>query len=432
MHPGAKARYHDQEVAVMKKIKAEREKGRRVSGRFIRVAMRKEIRASLGNDEADKFRASPGWFNAFLRRNNLSLRVKSNSKSASLEQRLPKVKRWHARLRRRLHKGKQRSPKWGRWLPRNRLNVDQVPLTIQDAYQQTYTERGSRCGSEAPRKVTTNGRQLCSCVFVWRMIRRLGSHPQCWSFEDKGSGSHNKRKMPGTIGSRWSFSRRHGPMSHSTCGMHRSAFHFLLRTAKATSCSWTTLVRKPRTKLCRLTRKWRTPRFIFFQATKQDIIQPIDAGIGLRVKQKIREEHEKWMEEDQNLSKWVNGQVKAWERRVLITRWLERHGLTCSKKMRSPLKRLGWKQGASWQRMGVKMHWSVRKALSNTHFAMRMEAAKGMKAKMEISKASMSFYQTWKCCTLTALMTTTVNEQSSFLQSFLFCTTHTSSRSSWL
>ena len=127
----------------MKKIKAEREKGRRVSGRFIRVAMRKEIRASLGNDEADKFRASPGWFNAFLRRNNLSLRVKSISKSASLEQRLPKVKRWHARLRRRLRKGQQRSAKWGRWLPKNRFNVDQVPLTLQDANQQTYTERGS-------------------------------------------------------------------------------------------------------------------------------------------------------------------------------------------------------------------------------------------------------------------------------------------------
>ena len=59
----------------------------------------------------------------------------------------------------------------------------------------------------------------------------------------------------------------------------------------------------------------------FLPSDTTDIIQPIDAGIGLRVKQKIREEHEKWMEEDQNLSKWVNGQVKAWERRVLITRW---------------------------------------------------------------------------------------------------------------
>ena len=59
----------------------------------------------------------------------------------------------------------------------------------------------------------------------------------------------------------------------------------------------------------------------FLPSDTTDSIQPIDAGIGLRVKQKIREEHEKWMEEDQNLSKWVNGQVKAWERRVLITRW---------------------------------------------------------------------------------------------------------------
>ena len=278
----------------------------------------------------------------------------------------------------------------------------------------TRKRGAARCGFKASRKVTTNERQLCSCVFVWRMIRRLDSRTQCWSFEDRGSGSHNKRKMPGAIGSRWSFSRRHGPMNHSTCGMHRSAFHFLLRMAKATSCSWTTLVRKPRTKLCRPTRPWRTPRFTFFQATQQtSFSQSMPALVSVSSRRSEKSMKSGWRRTRISASGWTDrwrrGSNESWS-----LGGLEWHGRTCLKRMRSPLRRLGWKQGASWQQMGVKMHWSVRKALSNTHFAMRMEAAKGMTAKRQISKASMSFYQTWKCCTLTAL--TTVNHRDSQLQ----------------
>mmetsp|Transcript_18076 Transcript_18076/g.45302 ORF Transcript_18076/g.45302 Transcript_18076/m.45302 type:complete len:270 (-) Transcript_18076:430-1239(-) len=44
----------------------------------------------------------------------------------SVEERATKCKRWHARFRRRLRKGVQRDPKWGRWLPEDRISLDQV------------------------------------------------------------------------------------------------------------------------------------------------------------------------------------------------------------------------------------------------------------------------------------------------------------------
>ena len=321
MHPGAKARYHDQEVAVMKKIKAEREKGRRVSGRFIRVAMRKEIRASLGNDEADKFRASPGWFNAFLRRNNLSLRVKSNSKSASLEQRLPKVKRWHARLRRRLHKGKQRSPKWGRWLPTNRFNVFQVPLTLQDANQQTYTERGSsRVWIRGSKKGDDKREATLQLCVRLTDDSEIGQPYPVLIFRGQGKRITQQEKDAWDDRVEVKFQPKAWADEPFNLWYAQECFPLFVEDGESNVLFLDNLGTQATDEVVQAYKTMANTKVHFLPSDTTDIIQPIDAGIGLRVKQKIREEHEKWMEEDQNLSKWVNGQVKAWERRVLITR----------------------------------------------------------------------------------------------------------------
>ncbi|KAK3265708.1 hypothetical protein CYMTET_25631 [Cymbomonas tetramitiformis] len=69
------------------------------------------------------------WENNWLRRNSLSYRKKTNKKTKSTEERLPKIKRWHARLRLRLQtpqEGETVDPVWGVWLPNDRYNVDQA------------------------------------------------------------------------------------------------------------------------------------------------------------------------------------------------------------------------------------------------------------------------------------------------------------------
>ncbi|KAK3264508.1 hypothetical protein CYMTET_26757, partial [Cymbomonas tetramitiformis] len=57
---------------------------------------------------------------------------KTNKKTKSTEERLPKIKRWHARLRLRLQtpqEGETVDPVWGVWLPNDRYNVDQIVPT---------------------------------------------------------------------------------------------------------------------------------------------------------------------------------------------------------------------------------------------------------------------------------------------------------------
>lgn len=109
-------------------FKARRRAGQRVQERWLVINMRKLIRTHYGDEPAKQFKGSYGWVFRLARRHNISLRRANNHKHQSVEERLPKIKRWHARLRRRLKTGPKSRlhPKWGRWLPENRLSIDQV------------------------------------------------------------------------------------------------------------------------------------------------------------------------------------------------------------------------------------------------------------------------------------------------------------------
>jgi hypothetical protein len=80
--------------------------GLRVSPRMLSAIMKKSVRDIYG-DAASNFKTSKKWRSAFAGRFGLSLRVKNNKKSTSAEARLPKIKRWYARWRRRLQSGKR-------------------------------------------------------------------------------------------------------------------------------------------------------------------------------------------------------------------------------------------------------------------------------------------------------------------------------------
>ena len=128
LHPGRGAVFAPAEVDLYSMFQARRKKGLRVNERWLCVQMKKLVRTHYGDEPADKFRGSYGWVWRFARRHDISLRRSNNHKNTSVMERLPKIKRWHARLRRRLRTGPPSNVhvKWGRWLPKNRLNVDQV------------------------------------------------------------------------------------------------------------------------------------------------------------------------------------------------------------------------------------------------------------------------------------------------------------------
>lgn len=136
LHPGRGTVYAAAEEELYSMFRDERKKGKRIQERWFTVQMRKIIREIYGDEPADRFKGSHGWLTRFGQRFQISLRRATNNKNEPVELRLPKIKRWHARLCRRLKTGAshRQHPIWGRWLPENRLSVDQVrshvtPLT---------------------------------------------------------------------------------------------------------------------------------------------------------------------------------------------------------------------------------------------------------------------------------------------------------------
>ena len=105
LHAGRKAKFHIAEQETHRLYKQHRAQGRRVSGRWLKAQMRKQVKTVYGDFVASTFKASKGWFHAFITRYGITLRKQSNSKSQSAETRKPNIQKWHACLRRRVKRG---------------------------------------------------------------------------------------------------------------------------------------------------------------------------------------------------------------------------------------------------------------------------------------------------------------------------------------
>lgn len=128
LHPGSGRKYAAAEAEVHSIYKEKRAKGIRVSSNFLRIEMKRQVARIFGDEVLQTFKASAMWLAQFACHYNMSLRVGTNKKNLSVAERVTKCKRWHARFRRRLSRGSPDSlhAKWGRWLPENRISLDQV------------------------------------------------------------------------------------------------------------------------------------------------------------------------------------------------------------------------------------------------------------------------------------------------------------------
>ena len=100
-----------------------------------------------GEKEARSFKASGNWFQRFKRRHKISLRRRTNKKKNSPDEGRSAIQSFHRNLRRAVQSKRRRSAcfdeKYGRWLPGNRFNVDQVPLPFVVGQDTTYETSGS-------------------------------------------------------------------------------------------------------------------------------------------------------------------------------------------------------------------------------------------------------------------------------------------------
>ena len=130
-------------------FKLQRAKGSKVSKIWIRKTMKSKIERCYGKHEADKFNASNNWFQRFKRRHNIVLRRRTNKKKDSANDGRKTIQEFHRNLQKSLQTTRRRNnpsfePKYGRWLPTNRYNIDQVPLPFVVEQEKTYDVLGTK------------------------------------------------------------------------------------------------------------------------------------------------------------------------------------------------------------------------------------------------------------------------------------------------
>lgn len=130
-------------------FKLRRAMGSKVSKIWFRKKMKSKIEMCYGKQEAEKFKASNNWFQRFKRRHNIVLRRRTNKKKDSADDGRETIQAFHRNLRKYLKTTTTRNksslhPKYGRWLPKNRYNIDQVPLSFVVEQEKTYDVLGSK------------------------------------------------------------------------------------------------------------------------------------------------------------------------------------------------------------------------------------------------------------------------------------------------
>ena len=83
-----------QEAALFKKFKLRRIQGLAIDGEWFKTEMKLLVQES-DHPRKDQFKGSDHWLSKFCRRNGLSSQRKTNKKSKSILERLPKIKNFH-------------------------------------------------------------------------------------------------------------------------------------------------------------------------------------------------------------------------------------------------------------------------------------------------------------------------------------------------
>ena len=334
LHPGSKCRFPLAEADTYTACKEHRTNGLRVTARFLRVAMRRSILEHYGEVAAASFRASHRWLQAFARRHRLSLRRKTNSKHMPIESRLAKCKRWHARFRRRLrHESSTTAPlheTWGRWLPQDRISIDQVPCNLREGDGRTYADVGSKrvwlvgCKQD-------DGKRFCTLQVAARCANgspNLPRHGQARLLVIfRGTGKRiSPEEREAWHPDVWVRFQKKAWADEALCEDY-ALIEMAEITAAARLAGRESVAifdnlhgQTTETHLRNLARN-RCKRHLLPSNTT-DELQLVDAGVGHALKTEMAHLHDDWLSKDGNLELWTTAtNFPAWRKRVLVT-WL--------------------------------------------------------------------------------------------------------------
>lgn len=305
-------------------FKLRRAAGSKVTKLWLKKKMKEKIEACYGTEQAAKFKGSSNWFQRFKRRHNIVLRRRTNKKKVCADDGRDTILKFHRGLRkslntkRRRNKSSEVDPKYGRWAPKNRYNVDQVPLPFVNERGTTYDTLGAKqvwvsqpsAGLDKRQAtlqlcIRADGEQNVKPALIFRGKGRVAMaekgkydkrvdvyfQQNAWMDEEInmqwvqgtlipgiGKGSDEKVLFADNVGFQQS------KEFHETCRDELNTIVYML------------------------------------PENHTDKLQPIDAGCGRMMKLKIGAAMETWLEEEDNLDKWQDN-LSASDRRILMTQW---------------------------------------------------------------------------------------------------------------
>lgn len=305
-------------------FKLRRAKGSKISKLWLKTKMKKKIESCYGKEEADKFKASNNWFQRFKRRHNISLRRRTNKKKNAANDGRETIQRFHRDLRKAVQSKRRRDTSfvadqtYGRWLPKNRLNVDQVPLPFVMEQDQTYEFEGnkqvwiSQPGSGLDKRQATlqlcikaEGEQTVKPAIIFRGKGNVLNAEQEKYDADVHVYFQSNAWMDAEVNLKWTkhtlkdglkddFNTEKVLFADNVGFQQTQAFHEACREMN-------TIV-------------------YLLPDNHTDKVQPVDAGFGRMMKQKIGEAMQMWLEKEENLEMW-HDKISAKNRRILMTQW---------------------------------------------------------------------------------------------------------------
>lgn len=318
----------------------------KVSTLWLTITFRKLVREMYpGDQRAASFRASFRWARKWAKRHNLSKRRRTNLKNKSVEERLPKIQRFHRRFRKLLHEPvryrapdesdvsavttvaerESRVPKYGQFQLWERWNVDQVPLAFVNGLLDTWDKRGAlRVAISQPfaglekRQCTMQvifgpGEKTMRISVIFRgtgkrisPVEKAAYHEDVDVFFQENAWADQKFCMEWAKRSyREGLMRGRGELPKARSILIMDNLH----------AQTTDEFKEYLAKHCN-TLAWYGP------SECTDEVQPVDAGAGRFLKVEVGRQMDIWLEQSDNLERWETASLTASDRRVLITQWM--------------------------------------------------------------------------------------------------------------
>lgn len=318
----------------------------KVSTLWLTITFRKLVREMYpGDQRAASFRASFRWARKWAKRHNLSKRRRTNLKNKSVEERLPKIQRFHRLFRKLLQEPvryrapdesdvsavttvaerESRVPKYGQFQLWERWNVDQVPLAFVNGMLDTWDKRGAKrvaisqpfAGLEK-RQCTMQvifgpGEKTMRISVIFRgtgkrisPVEKAAYHEDVDVFFQENAWADQKFCMEWAKRSyREGLMRGRGELPKARSILIMDNLH----------AQTTDGFKEYLAKHCN-TLAWYGP------SECTDEVQPADAGAGRFLKVEVGRQMDIWLEQSDNLERWETASLTASDRRVLITQWM--------------------------------------------------------------------------------------------------------------